>query len=63
MPVNGAAEVFFENKSVVKNSSIHISVLNERHNAICYNRVIEYQAEGVIYVGWITGDFNVPCLF
>jgi len=32
--------------------------VNKRHNAICYHRVREAQAAGVIRVGWIEGKFN-----
>ena len=39
--MEGPAEVYCENKSVVTNSSVPASVLNKRHNAIFYHRVIE----------------------
>ena len=37
--VEGLAEVFCDNMSFVKNSSITPSVLNKSHNAIYYHRV------------------------
>ena len=37
IPVEGPAEVFCDNMSVVKNSSIPTSALNKRHNLICYH--------------------------
>ena len=35
IPVEGPAEVFFDNMSVIKKLSIPASSLNKRHNAIC----------------------------
>ena len=63
VPIDGPAEVFCDNKSVVTNSSVPASVLNKRHNAICYHRVREAQAAGTIKVGWIEGKFNLADLF
>ena len=63
VPVEGACDVMCDNRSVVTNSSVPTSVLNKRHNAICYHRVREAQAAGVIRVGWIEGKKNVADLF
>ena len=63
VPIDGPYDVFCDNRSVVTNSSVPASVLNKRHNAICYHRVREAQAAGVIRVGWIEGKFNVADLF
>ena len=57
--LEGLVEVYCDNKSVVKNSSVPVSVLNKIHNAICYNRVIESQASGTFMVGWISGKYNL----
>ena len=45
------AEVYFDNNSVVTNSSIPAPVLNKRHNSICYHIVRESQASGTLRVG------------
>ena len=37
MPLDGDAEVFCDNNSVVNKSIITTSVLNKSHNGICYN--------------------------
>ena len=63
VPVEGPTDVLCDNQSVVTNSSVPTSVLNKRHNAICYHRVREAQAAGIIQVGWIEGEKNVADLF
>ena len=55
--------MFCDSKSVVTNSSVPSSVLSKRHNVICYHRVREAQAAGIIRVGWIQGKYNVADLF
>ena len=37
VPIDGPAEVLCDNQSVVTNTSVPASVLNKRHNAICYH--------------------------
>ena len=49
--------------SVVNSSSIPTSVLNNRHNFICYHRVREAQAAGILWVGWIPEEFYLADLF
>ena len=61
--VEGPAERFCDNRSVVKNLSIPNSALNKRHNAIYYHRVRESQDAGILRVGCISGEFNLVDLF
>jgi len=63
VPVQGSSDILCDNQSVVTNSSVPTSVLNKRHNAICYHRIREAQAAGMIRVGWIEGEKNVADLF
>ena len=63
IPAEGPAEVFCDNMSVFKNSSMPKSALNKRHNEISYHRVREAQSAGIIRVGWIPGEFNLAELF
>ena len=63
IPIDGPAEVFCDNKSVVTNASVPASVLNKRHNAICYHRVREAQAASIIRMAWIKGEVNIADLF
>ena len=48
---------------MVKKSSVPVSVLNKRNNAICYHKVRESQASGTFSVGWILGEYNLAYLF
>ena len=52
--MEGPAEVFGDNNSVFENSIIPTLFLNKIHNYICYHRVREAQASGVLRVGWIS---------
>ena len=63
IPVEGTSEVFCNNMSVVNNSSIPTSALKKRHDSICYHRVMEAQAAGILRVGWIPGEFDLADLF
>jgi len=63
VPVQGSLDILCDNQSVVTNLSVPTSVLNKRHNAICYHRVREAQAAGMVRVGWIEGEKNVADLF
>ncbi len=58
VPIDGATDVFCDNKSVATNASVPSSVLNKKHNSICYHRVREAQAAGTVRVGWIEGEYN-----
>lgn len=62
VPIDGPAEVFCDNKSVVTNASVPVSVLNKRHNAICYHIVREAQASEIIRMAWIDGSVNIADL-
>ena len=62
IPIDGPAEVFCDNQSVVTNSSVPASALNKRHNAICFHRVREAQAAQIIRIAWIEGNTNIADL-
>ena len=57
-PIDGPADVFCDNQSVVTNLSIPLCVLNKKHNYICYHRVREAHTAGTIQVGCISGEYN-----
>ena len=58
VPVDRPADVFCDNQSFVTNLSIPSSVLNKKHNSICYHRVREAHTAGTIRVEWISGEYN-----
>ena len=43
---------------MVTNASIPTSMLNRKHNSICYHKVREAHAAGITRVGWILGEYN-----
>ena len=57
MNVEDPTSIFCDNKSVVTNSSIPTSMLNKKHNSICYHKVRESHAGGSTRVGWILGEY------
>ena len=58
VPIDGPADVFCDNQSVVTNVSIPSYVLNYKHNFICFHGVIEVHTSGTIRVVWISGEYN-----
>jgi hypothetical protein len=50
IPVDGPANVYCDNQSVVYNATIPESTLVKKRNAICYHRVCEAEAAGIIQV-------------
>ena len=50
VPIDGPANVFGDNQSVINNASIPESPLKKKHVAICYHRVREACASGIIRI-------------
>ena len=61
--VEDPANVFCDNEAVAKNSATPGSVLLKKHNAICFHKVRECCAAGIIRVGWIDAKSNPADLF
>ena len=61
--VEDPANVFCDNEALAKKSSTPQSVLTKKHNAICFHKVRECCAAGIIRVGWIDGKSNPADLF
>ena len=57
--IDGATNVFCDNDSVVKNSTLPESTLKKKHNAISYHRSREAIAAGTIRVAKEDGDTNL----
>jgi hypothetical protein len=62
IPLEGSANVFCDNQSVVINASIPSSTLKKKHNAIAYHKVREAIAAGIIRVAKVDGDKNLADL-
>ena len=56
--IDGPADVFCDNQSVVTNVSILSSVLNKKHSSICYHRYREAHIAGTVRVGCISSEYN-----
>jgi len=63
IPVDGAANVFCDNNSVVINATIPTSSLKKNHNAIAYHRVREAIASGIIRVAKVKSEENLADTF
>jgi hypothetical protein len=62
IPIEGSANVFCDNESVVKSSSTPESTLKKKHISICYHKVRESQASGSVRVAWESGVTNLADL-
>ena len=62
VPLYGTSNIFCNNKSVVTNVSVRISMSNKQNNDICYYRVRESQALGNIQGGWNPSERNLEYL-
>ena len=62
IPIDGPANVFCDNRGVVKNLSIPESTLLKKHNAINYHAVREAAAAGILRVGKEDSETNLADL-
>ncbi len=62
IPIEGPANVFCDNKSVVTNSTIPTSSLKKKHNSIVYHRVRESVAAGTIRIAKVHTKENLADL-
>jgi hypothetical protein len=62
IPIEGPANVFCDNRGVVRNVSIPESTLMKKHNAINYHAVREAAAAGILRVGKEDGETNLADL-
>ena len=63
IPIDGPADIFCDNQSVVKAASTPESTLSKKHNAICYHKVRESAAAGTIRVAKEDGRTNLADIF
>jgi hypothetical protein len=62
IPIEGAMNVFCDNKSVVTNSTIPTSSIKKKHNSIAYHRVREAVAAGIIRIAKVDTKENLADL-
>jgi hypothetical protein len=58
VPIDGPADFFCDNDSVVKNTSIPTSTLAKKHNSVNYHIIRESAAAGILRVAKIPTDYN-----
>ena len=63
IPIDGPADIFCDNQSVVKATSSPETTLSKKHNAICYHKVRESAAAGTIRVAKEDGTTNLADIF
>jgi hypothetical protein len=63
VPIGGPANVFCDNNGVVKNTTIHESMLAKKHNAINYHTICKAVAAQILHVGKENGMTNLADLF
>ena len=59
IPIDGPTNMFGDNKAVVRNSTMPESTLKKKHVAICYHRVREACASGMIQIAKEDGATNL----
>ncbi len=63
VPIDGPANVLSDNMAVIQNSTIPSSTIKKKHNAICYHRVREAVAAGVVRIAKIDTKDNLADMF
>ena len=63
IPLDGPGNVFCDNEAVVKNTTRPESTLKKKHAAICYHKIQEACAQGIIRIAKEHTDTNIAdCL-
>ena len=62
VPLDGEMNVFCNNESVFKNSTIPESTLKKKHNSIAYHCTCEVQAVNIVCVAWEKSELNLTDL-
>jgi hypothetical protein len=62
IPIDGSANIFGDNKSVVTNATIMTSTLKKKHNSIAYHRVREAVAAGILQIAKVHTSENLADL-
>jgi len=62
IPLDGETNVFCDNESVFKNSSIPESTIKKKHLSIAYHRTREASAAHIVRLAWENGKTNIADL-
>ncbi len=62
IPLDGPANVFCDNNSVVINSTIPTSTLKKKHNSIAYHQVREAVAANTLQIAKVQSNENLADL-
>ena len=62
IPIDGPTNVFCDNESVYKHVSFAESQLKKRHQSICFHRVRECVASGILIPHKVASEFNLSAL-
>jgi hypothetical protein len=63
VPIDGPTNVLTDNLAVVQNSTIPSSTIKKKHNSICYHRVREAVAAGMIRIAHVPSTENLADMF
>ena len=63
IPIRGPTDIYCDNESVVKNSTLVESTLNKKHNSIAYHYVRWNVAADAVLISWIDGQYNLADAF
>ena len=59
VPISGPSNVFCDNEAVYKNAAFSETTLKKKHNSVCFHRVRECVASGVMVVHKVGTHFNL----
>jgi len=62
VPLEGPANTFCDNASVLTNSTDLASTLKKKHNSIAYHKIREAVAAGTIRIAWVDSEKNLADL-
>ena len=63
IPIDGPSDIFCDNDSVVKNTSLPHSTLQKKHQSINYHMIRESAARSIVRVAKILGLYNLADIF
>ena len=59
IPIQGPAQVFCDNEAVYKNAAFAHTTLKKKHNSMCFHRVRECVASGIMCVHKVDSKYNL----